>query len=473
MSHKPIIITNLSVCHDSKSCFEDFNAQIQTGKQIVIMGSNGAGKSTLLKIIQRLILPSDGRVVIPKEITFGYVPQTVTDYPQLSGGQRFNKALSQALSLNPDVLLLDEPTNHLDLNNKRALTRMLQKYAKTLLVVSHDPEILTLNFDEIWHIEHNQIHIFHGNYAQYLQEHAIKQQAAANQREQLQKERQLLRKAAQKENERAARSKSANRNENDRVLLGAMKEQGARTIGKNAKKLSKNQSAIQQKIANNFMHKVIVPNFNLDTKRLSPDKALISIIDGSCGYKSPIISDINLQVNATSRIAIIGDNGVGKSTIIKALLHDPIVQITGQWFMPPKNQVGYLDQHYSNLNPELTVFETIQKAAPAWNDMEIRKHLNDFLFITQVAVYNVIANLSGGEKARLSLAQIAAHSPYLLLLDEITNNIDLETREHLIKVLIQYPGTIILVSHDPEFVSELEIDSIYEIKNGELTNAKL
>src|SRR3989338_226339 len=117
MSHKTIIINNITVAMGQKICFEDFSTQIQSGKHILIMGRNGTGKLTLLKVIQNMVQPTQGLISISKDIVFGYVPQTVLDHQQLSGGQRFNQALSQALAVEPDVLLLDEPTNHLDLKN--------------------------------------------------------------------------------------------------------------------------------------------------------------------------------------------------------------------------------------------------------------------------------------------------------------------------------------------------------------------
>ena len=136
--------------------------------------------------------------------------------------------------------------------------------------------------------------------------------------------------------------------------------------------------------------------------------------------------------------------------------------------MPPQHDIGYLDQHYSTLNPDFTVIEVIQEIVPAWSDLEIRKLLNNFLFCLQEEVTNKVINLSGGEKARLCLAQIAAKSPYLLLLDEITNNVDLETRKHIIQVLASYQGAMIMVTHDAQFLEELNICTIYETKHGEL-----
>lgn len=470
MSHKPIIINNITVTMGQKTCFENFSVQIQSGKQILIMGRNGAGKSTLLKVIQGMVQPAEGTVSISRDIIFGYVPQTVLDHQQLSGGQRFNQSLSQALATDPDVLLLDEPTNHLDLKNKRSLTRMLQRYQGTLVVVSHDLEILTLDFDEIWHVEHEAITIFKGNYDQYCIEHGIVQQKEEVARDQLQKDKRHLRKLVQDEQSRAGKSKSANKRENDRNIIGAMKDAGSSTAGKNMKKLAKVHDTLQQKMADNFVHKKIEPKFYIDAKVLSSGKSVISIVDGSCGYNKlvDILSRIHLQVGAADRIAITGDNGSGKSTLIKALLHDTSVFVTGSWTMPPKNNIGYLDQHYSNLDPNASVTEVIENLVPDWDDFKVRKHLNDFLFSSQVAVSNLVKNLSGGEKARLSLAYIAAQSPYLLLLDEITNNIDLETRAHIIEVLQSYPGAMVIVSHDPAFLEEMSVTDYYEVADGKI-----
>jgi len=469
MSHNPITIQNLTLAINDKICFQNFSTHMYSGKHILIMGNNGTGKSTLLKIIQNIIPPTHGNVSIPDGTVFGYVPQTIIDFNQLSGGQRFNQALSYALSLQPDILLLDEPTNHLDVKNRRSLLRMLQKWQKTLVVVSHDPEVLNLPFDEIWHIEHENIAIFKGDYAAYLEEHNHKQQAIAHQREQLQKEKRQLKKMVELEHQRAGKSKAAHKDENDRVLLGSMKERGSQTAGKNLKKLSKVQEIISHQLTDTFVHKKIEPKFNVKARSISSGKSIVSLIDASCGYNTnPILSDINIQLAGNDRIAIIGDNGSGKSTFIKALLNNPKITRNGTWHLPEHDSIGYLDQHYSSLNPNLSVQEIIQEAAPDWDDLAVRKHLNDFLFSTQKEVLNNVSHLSGGEKARLSLAQIAAQSPALLLLDEITNNIDLQTREHVIQVLCQYPGAMIIISHDPHFLQDLSVSTYYKAEDGKL-----
>lgn len=469
MSHRPLVIKDIALRLPERTCFEHFSAQIQPGNRILIIGNNGTGKSTLLKILQGIIDPTEGTVSGQQDMRFGYVPQTVTDYPELSGGQRFNKALSAALSTQPDVLCLDEPTNHLDLKNKRSLIRMLTLFRNTVIIVSHDPEIMALDFDQIWHIEHGHIDIFKGDYAAYCKEHDLQERELIARREKLHKEKRVLRKAEQQEQERAASSRSANKYENDKNLLGAMKESGSRTSGKMGKRLADIEQKIKAGLVDTFVHKKIEPNFNLNAQRLSSSKSIISIIDGSCGYDRPLLDGINMQMKATDHIGIIGDNGTGKSTLLKAIMHNRAVNADGQWSIPPKAEIGYLDQHYSTLDPELTVLQVIQKAAQSMTDQEIQKLLNNFLFSKPHELSKKVSALSGGEKARLSLAQIAAASYYLLLLDEVTNNVDLETRTHIIEVLREYPGAMIIVTHDPGFLRDTSVQTIYKAENGTLT----
>ncbi len=323
---RPIVLNNISLLVQNKTCFENFSATLHAGKHIAIMGMNGSGKSSLLTIIQGLRAPSTGSVTIPQETLFGFVPQTVTEYPEMSGAERFNKALSSIIGLDPDVLLLDEPTNHLDHHNKLSLIRMLSSWHGALLVVSHDPELLALDFDEIWHIEHGVITIFTGNYAQYIKTHDAKSLMLEQQRAQLLKEKRKLSIAMQQANKNACQSKAANRNENDRTLLGAMKESGSRSWGKNRKRLSHIGQSINEELSDLFVHKEIKPKFNLDAYKPFSHKAIISIVDGSCGYSSGMIMHgITLHIKANDRIALIGDNGTGKSTFLKALHKDPTI----------------------------------------------------------------------------------------------------------------------------------------------------
>jgi ATPase subunit of ABC transporter with duplicated ATPase domains len=148
-------------------------------------------------------------------------------------------------------------------------------------------------------------------------------------------------------------------------------------------------------------------------------------------------------------------------TILKAILNDNKVIRSGNWYVT--KDIGYLDQDYNNLDLGKSVLENIASLAPYWNLQEIRRHLNDFLFRKNEEVNTLAKDLSGGEKVRLSLAMIAAKTPKLLLLDEITNNLDLETRQHVIEVLKEYPGSIIVISHDEDFLQEIEIKDNFVI----------
>ncbi|MFA6037548.1 MAG: ATP-binding cassette domain-containing protein [Legionellales bacterium] len=198
---------------------------------------------------------------------------------------------------------------------------------------------------------------------------------------------------------------------------------------------------------------------------------LVSISDGAIAYVPDqyILSHINFFIFSGERVAILGDNGSGKSTLIKAILAESQVIKTGDWHVPKSQDIGYLDQHYGTLNTQQSVLECIETCIPAWTHIEVRRHLNDFLFRTNEEVNAKISILSGGEKARLSLAQIAAKTPKILILDEMTNNLDFETREHAIQVLKVYPGGIIAISHDQDFLQAINVGSTYSCKDGSIT----
>ena len=214
------------------------------------------------------------------------------------------------------------------------------------------------------------------------------------------------------------------------------------------------------------MHEVLIPKFNLDAVVLG-GKSVLHISNGNCGYtKQPLVSDINISLNGTDKAIIHGNNASGKSTLIKAILNDANINKSGEWSCPKIQDIGYLDQHYSQLDPNKTAVELISDLIPDWSHAEIRDHLNGFLLRKNEEVNLATKYVSGGEKVRLSLALIAAKPPKLLLLDEVTNNIDLETKEHLAQVLKDYPGAFILICHDNDFIDKLTIDKHYQINDG-------
>lgn len=239
-----------------------------------------------------------------------------------------------------------------------------------------------------------------------------------------------------------------------------------KTWGKKQVALYDKKQELTRALSELRLPKVIVPTFSLQAGNLG-SKNVLSISNGSVGYTNvPLIENMSLSLAARDRVAIMGDNGSGKSTLIKAILADQSVITTGHWQRPKADDVGYLDQHYTTLSPERTVADTIADVAPDWSYAQIRRHLNDFLFSKNHEVTADVKQLSGGEKARLSLAQIAAKTPKLLILDEVTNNLDRQSRDHVTQVLKAYPGAMIVISHDVDFLKEIGMTDWYRIQDG-------
>ena len=470
MTHKPIQINNLSLTFPHKICFEEFSSEIRYGSHIAIIGSNGSGKSTLLQILQGIIEPTSGDLKVAFDVAFGYVPQVIIteDCSTLSGGERLNTALTRALSLNPNVLLLDEPTNHLDLNNRKSFMRMLRSYPGTLIIVSHDQELLRTCIDTLWHIDNGKINIFSGYYDDYIREINLKRISLEQELQDLDRQKRAMHTSLMQEQQRAAKSrvkgeKSIKQRKWPTITSNAKARRAEETSGRKKSAIDYRKQELSDKLADLRLPEIINPKFSLLASSISPG-TILSISNGTVGYHDNIIlQNINLALGAQDRMAIQGNNGSGKSTLVKAILNDHDINKSGGWFTPKTLDIGYIDQHYSTLSPNYSVLETIAELVPHWSHTEIRCHLNDFLFRKNEEVNALVKNLSGGEKARLSLAQIAAKTPKLLILDEITNNLDLITKDHVVQVLKNYPGAMIVISHEPDFLDAIGINDFYAI----------
>ncbi len=464
MMHTPIQFKHLSLFFPHKICFEDFTAQLHYGDRIALMGRNGSGKSSLLNMLSGKIHPSEGELMIPDDVCMADVPQVIDDFSHLSGGQRFNHALSEALSKQPNLLLLDEPTNHLDSSNRKSLIRMLKVYQSTLLIASHDVELLRSGVDTFWHIHEGKIHIFRGFYDDYVREMMMQRQSAEAELTVLKRQKKDMHEALMKEQARAKASRAQGEKHIAQrkwptITSGAKARRAEQTSGQKQQALQHKKENLLGQLAGLALPEIIVPTFSLLANEIS-GRVLVSVSQASVGYDQPILKNIALSVTGRMRLAIAGKNGSGKSTLVKAILGDSSVVKTGEWIVPKRSDIGYLDQHYSSLDPQKTVLEIIQDQVD-WPHAEIRKHLNAFLFRKNEEVNSLVSHLSGGEKARIALAQLAARTPKLLMLDEVTNNIDLETRSHMVEVLKAYPGAMMVISHDADFLESIGINETF------------
>ncbi|KTC83171.1 ABC-F family ATP-binding cassette domain-containing protein [Legionella cincinnatiensis] len=473
MHHKPIQFKDISLIYPHKACFEAFSSQIHFGDRITLIGRNGSGKSTLLKMLCGLCLPSQGDIKVPPDVHFGYLPQVIEGFPTLSGGQKLNQLLTKILSEHANVLLLDEPTNHLDHHNRRSLIRMLEHYPGTLIIASHDTELINAVTDTLWHIDSGQVTVFKGDYLDYQRLLTERKTSLDHELAKLSRQKKEAHLALMKEQERTKRSRIQGEKKIAQrkwpTIRSHTKLAKAITAGdKRLNHINYKKQQLLDELSSLYQPEVIQHKFKLNG--LEHHKPLIRIQDASIGYEygNLILDDINFHLGGGERVALYGDNASGKSTFVKAILGIPQINRTGEWRVPDCTTLGYLDQHYQHLNSEETVFDLMRCKMPHASHPEIRAHLNDFLFRKNEEVGIKVTNLSGGEKVRLSLALIAAAPPKLLILDEITNNVDLEARTHIIEVLRDFPGAMLVISHDHDFLESIHIETKYQIYQGKI-----
>lgn len=450
----------LSLTINGQPLFEKAAAQILPGARIGLIGPNGAGKSTLLKALAGSFEPSSGSIKKASNRITCYVPQLPEASHAFSGAEHFQKAFSTALASHPDLLLLDEPTNHLDTWRKKALINFLTRFPGTILFASHDESLLSALANTIWSIDHNSFQIYNGSYTAFCHDRHTREKAQVEKIAAIKRQTATLQTKLQVEAKRAAQSRHANTHENDRMLRRAMQEKGSRTVGRNQKKLNETKKTLEEARTDTLIIEKITPRFFFEGKKSG---TTLSITCGSVAYhgQAPLIDNINLTLAPGERIALLGNNATGKSTLLKAMLGNITIKRNGHWHIPAS--IGYLDQHYQNLPAGKTVLESLTHAAPHLKGNALREHLARFLFRKPEEVNKNTLHLSGGEKARLSLALLSAKAPSLLLLDEVTNNLDLRTHAHILQTLITYTGTLIVISHDTDFLKYLKLDAYYQV----------
>ena len=302
----PLQFNNVSLSFREKTCFENFNASVNYGSRIALIGRNGSGKSTLLKMLQGSFEPTSGTVQVPNNIVVGYVPQVIESFESLSGGERLIQAVEAALRLDPHLLLLDEPTNHLDRHHREYLMRLLAGYGGTLFVASHDPEFLCNCVDTLWHLHDEKMTFFSGSYNDYLRELKTERRLLEEQLSKLDRERKATHHSLMKEQERASKRKAQGEKKyaGDTIALRAAQGKGEMTHNKNKKAIRVTRDDLLVQLSALYLPEIIVPKFSLTSGGIE-DRMIVSISDGSIGYAEEKLFLSNIYLSLLSKLSLI------------------------------------------------------------------------------------------------------------------------------------------------------------------------
>lgn len=499
---------NITKTFGTDTILSDCSFHIEEREKAAIVGPNGAGKSTLLKIIMGRLPADDGTVTISKDKTLGYLAQhqnlssdgtiydellsvkkdiialeekireteqqmknatgeqldtlldlytkmnhqfelengyayqseivgvlkglgfTEDDFSlpvsTLSGGQKTRVALGKLLLSKPDIILLDEPTNHLDMESIRWLENYLLGYNGSVIIVAHDRYFLDRIVTKIIEIENTHVTVFSGNYTAYADKKKILRNMQLkeylNQQREIKHQQEVITKLKQ-----FNREKSIKRAESREKMLDKLE-----VVDKPAE--------INDKMNIELNPSVISGNDVLSVSHLS--KAFDD---------NTLFTDISFDIKRGERVALIGNNGTGKTTILK-IINDILPADSGEIKLGSKVTIGYYDQEHHVLDPDKTLFDELQDAYPDLNNTQIRNTLAAFLF-TNDDVFKYIRDLSGGERGRVSLAKLMLSNANFLILDEPTNHLDMVSKEILENALNSYTGTVLYVSHDRYFIN--------------------
>lgn len=364
----------------------------------------------------------------------------------LSGGERTRLALCCLLLKKPDILILDEPTNHLDIGTLKWLEQYLKAYRGTIIIVSHDRYFLDQSVNRIFEISNHKMRIYEGNYSEY----AVKRREI-------------------RENEIRAYRKQQTEIARQEEMIRRMKERGTEKLAKRAASREKRLDHIERLEMPDSEKGKMKLHFKENFKS-GNDVIIAEGLAKSFGFgpdRRELFHNVNLDIKRGERICIVGPNGVGKTTLLRILL-DQLEPDCGRIKIGYNVAFAYYDQGQRLLNTANTVLEELKDSYRLYTDTEMRSILGRFLFRNEDVFLNV-GSLSGGEKARLSLVKIMLSGANVLVLDEPTNHLDIDSKEVFEEALLDFPGTVIVVSHDRYFLNriptgilELEPDGIQE-----------
>ena len=364
----------------------------------------------------------------------------------LSGGERTRLALACLLLKKPDLLFLDEPTNHLDIGTLKWLEQYLKAYKGTILLVSHDRYFLDQIVNRIFEVENHRLETYEGSYSQYAEQKKQRRETQLRQYQNQQKE--------------IARQED---------MIRRFKERGTEKLAKRAASREKRLAAMERVERPEPLRGKMKLRFHQNFKS-GNDVLLAEDLAKSFGYgmnEKRLFSGVNFDIKRGERICIVGPNGVGKTTLLK-VIRGELSPTGGRLKVGYNVEFGYYDQEQSLLNDANTVQEELHDAYRLYTDTELRSILGRFLFQGE-DVFLKVGSLSGGEKARLSLLKLMMSGPNVLLLDEPTNHLDIESREVFEDALLEFPGTVLVVSHDRYFLNKIPT-RIFELGQEGITS---
>lgn len=450
---------------------KNISLSLSIGDRIGIIGPNGSGKTTLLKSIAGEVEPMKGSVDSKGAIE--YVPQ-LHDASSMSGGQQSLIKLSDAFGKHADVMLLDEPTNHLDIEARKKVIQMIEDYKGLLICVSHDAWFLSQITNKLLIIEGESLRMFTGSYAEYLEEIKRNKEAQERRQEVVRKEAKKLELAQQREQVRAARSKKVGKAHNfdrstGRGAQGYFAEQAEKAAARNKRNSDNKKEEIEDKLKSlsPVKKKKVMSHIETSDRKGSlfrMSHAILTIAG------KEILKDVSFAMAKGDRIALAGNNGSGKSALVKALLDKEGFELIPKPFVNEKLRIEYLDQHYSLIDKNKSVLENVLDFAGVAPE-RAREHLSHFLFSETVGVSHKASTLSGGMLARLAFVMLTIAPIDLLILDEPTNNLDMETIDAIAELLLEYHGGLLVISHDVAFLEKLNLEKTYTVKDGTVTTA--
>ena len=427
-------ISNLSKSYVGQSVLKEVSFHLEEKEKAAIVGINGSGKTTLLRCILGIEEADEGSIAFSKEKKMDYLAQQHADieaenedYDTLSGGQKTRKRLEEILQEKPDLLILDEPTNHLDIGSIQWLEKVLKRYDGAVLLVSHDRYFLDKIVTKVIDLERGKARMYLGNYTAYAEKKKMireaERKAYENQQAEIKHQEAVIEKLKQ-----FNREKSIKRAESREKLL------------------SKVERLEQPEDLQNEMRLLFMP------REASGNDVLIAKDLGKSFDGKRLFSHGTFSIQRGEHVAVIGDNGTGKTTLLK-ILNGLIQADEGEFRLGSKVKIAYYDQEHAVLHMEKTLFDEIQDTYPDMNNTRVRNVLAAFLF-TGDDVYKKVGDLSGGERGRVSLAKLMLSDANFLILDEPTNHLDIQGKEVLEEAIRNYEGTVLYVSHDRYFINQ-------------------